>query len=220
MSRGSAEELARRLASDLRPVRPLPRLRVALGVVLAAWGLAMLAYLATGDRLATLAAGLPWASPGFAGALVGLALAAAGGTLCALADAVPGRECEARGGRALAAAGLALAAAGGVRATAGADPTLATPTGTVMCILKATALGLLPALGLAAFLSWGAPGRPLAAGVGALLGAGALGAFVVHLACRADGPLHVLLGHALAPVLIALVLGLPLAAVLRRRRGS
>ena len=45
----------------------------------------------------------------------------------------------------------------------------------------------------------------------------ALGALVIHASCRIGGGLHVLLGHALAPLFLGFALALPLAALVRHR---
>ena len=47
------------------------------------------------------------------------------------------------------------------------------------------------------------------------VGAVALGAVVVHATCGAEGGLHMLLGHSLAPVWAALLLATPAGSVIR-----
>ena len=88
------------------------------------------------------------------------------------------------------------------------------------CIGKATSLGILPLALASGFLVRGVTRRPLLSAAAAALGAVALGSAFVHLSCEAGGALHVLLGHAFAPAVAALVFAVPVALWIRRRTVS
>lgn len=218
MSARPTEPMLRELASDLKPVRPIPRLRTVAVAVLAVWLLAVVVDWILGGAPPRVGAGGPWSGAGFLGVLAGLAVTAAGATLTALAGAVPGREGEARVGLRLAVLGLLLAAGGGVWAvsTAG-DPAVGDPLGTgLSCLRHAALMGIPPALVTSVFLARALARRPRLGAACALAGGVALGALVVHTGCTHEGALHMLLGHALAPFAVALLLAFPLAAVVRR----
>jgi hypothetical protein len=218
VSRRTPEQLIDELVREAPPVRPIPRLRTAMAAVAVAWALAVAAMAALGAPLLTLASGAAWGEPRFLLVLAGLALVAVGASVAALASAVPGR------GRALgvaggvATAGLGLAAGGGLWAVWGAagpgpgDDFLAS----FACMSEAWLLGLLPVLGICLFLSRGLVRHPgLSLGL-AVTGAAALGGVVISLACRLSGGLHLLVGHALAPLLIGMLVALPVGWWLRR----
>lgn len=217
----SSESLARDLARDAEPVRPMPRLRVLLVGVGAAFGVAVLVSAALGQPLPVLAPGVHWGDPAFLMVLVGLLLSAAGAVPGSLAGAVPGRERAARLGRRVALAGACVASAGGVWAVMRADSLAeALPLGSSLgCAGRASALGLVPALFLCVLLSRAYERRPLAGAALASLGALALGALVVHASCADGGPLHVLLGHWVTPFAAALLLALPLSWLVGRPGG-
>jgi hypothetical protein len=210
--------MLRELARDLKPVRPIPRLRTVAAGVLTVWLLALVVTWIQGAALPRVGAGGPWSGAAFLGVLVGLAVTAAGATLAALAGAVPGREGEARVGLRLAALGLLLAAGGGVWAvsTAG-DPAVGDPLWTgFSCLRHAALLGIPPALVTLLFLTRALARRSRLGAACALAGGVAMGAIVVHTSCTHEGALHMLLGHALAPFAVALLLAFPLAALVRR----
>ncbi len=217
MTERSSEALLRELARGLEPVRRIPRLRAGLAAALGLWLVALAAHQALGFPSPRLDAGA-WRSLSFLAVLAGLALLAGGGVLAALAAAVPGREHLGRAARGGALLGLALAAgaaatAAGGGLAAGLGPAFGTSAG---CLLRAAALGLAPALAAAVFAARALPRRPLLTAAIAGLGGVGLGALAVHLSCAEGNALHVLLGHALAPLLAAALLALPLAALLRR----
>lgn len=84
------------------------------------------------------------------------------------------------------------------------------------CLLVACAVGLLPALGVVAFAGRAAPHRPLVLAVAAAAGAVALGTVAAQASCPYADLRHLLMGHALAPALGALLLVLPLLVALHR----
>jgi hypothetical protein len=151
--------------------------------------------------------------------LAGLSILAAGALTRGLSAAIPGSGSSERIGRALTWLGLALIAAGTVAAIVvwgGLGIVMPLETSGV-CLGRAVALGILPALVATAYLGRGAPRSPgVAAGL-AVLGAAALGAAVVHVGCGYTYVPHMLLGHALAPVAAVLVGALPLAFLIRAR---
>jgi hypothetical protein len=204
MSGDSTRELIRELASELAPVRPLPRVRFVAAAVLLAW-------LAIGVVDVALKG------------LAGLLLAGVGGVLAALALAVPGRERLARAAFALGAAGMAIAA--GVGFALVARSPLAEwrwPVGHDWpCLFTALTVGLVPALALGWFGGRAAPFRPLAIALAAAAGSAALGGSVSQATCAADDPMHLMLGHVIAPAVGAFALTLPLLIAIRRsERGQ
>ena len=87
------------------------------------------------------------------------------------------------------------------------------------CLTLSFLLALPPALGALAFLSRGAPYRPLLAVLAAATGAVAAGALVVHLSCPCSDARHLILAHALAPVAGGLLLTVLFRAALRQIAG-
>ena len=216
MTPASGERLIRDLVCDLRPIRPIPRLRVVILGALGLFAAAVAVHAALGARphLAPVLA-----DPAMGLVLVGLALAAAGTGAAVLASAVPGREAVVRGGWPLALGGLALAivAAAWAVLAAGQGAPRVPLAASLACISKATSLGILPLALASGFLVRGVTRRPLLAAAAAALSAVALGAVFVHLSCEAGSALHVLLGHAFAPAVAALVFAGPVALWIRRR---
>ena len=210
----SAEQRIRELATDLAAVRPIPRLRWVAAAALAVW------LAATGAEW-WLGGPAPrgdgaWSRFGFLGVLVALAAVAGGGTAAALGSSVPGRERAARLGWGAVGVGAAgLLGFGAVALLAPGSGAFELPW---FCIGRAGWIGALPALALAAFAARAFAARAAATALAASLGAVALGALVVQLSCRADGALHVWVGHALGPALLAGLLAVPCAWWLRRRR--
>lgn len=214
MSERPTDALLRELTGDLKPVRPIARLRsVGLIALVACAAMAGANALLTGWPLPFLGAGLPSREGSFLLTLGGLALAAAGALSAALAGAVPGRDVTARAGCFAAVAGVAVASGGAVwwLLTAGVmEPVL--PLGSCIgCASHALMLALAPALVVGLFLGRALVRRPLALSAFAATGALMLGAWLVHASCRDGGALHVALGHVAAPLLLAAVLTLPLA---------
>ncbi len=216
MSAGSTERVIQRLAEDLAPVRPVPRLRVALATVLAAWA-AVLAFVLLRDGARAELWGSLFSNAAFGGVFVGLALAAIGGAAAGLASGVPGREAVVRTGSAAALAGLAAAAGLCLVFLAAFGASDGSPFSTDgICFRRSAVFAVLPAAGLVAFSVRGWVQRPLRAGAIALLGAVALGSLVAHVSCPFFGARHLLLGHVGAPVALALLGALPLGLTLRR----
>ncbi|MEE9609292.1 MAG: NrsF family protein [Myxococcota bacterium] len=219
MSTQSTEQLLSELARDLTPVRPIARLRSVLLGAAAIWLLASLVHWALGAPRPRTGA---WGDPAFVAILVGLALTGAGALLTAVAAAVPGRDAAVRKGRGATLAGALLAFGAGAWAVALAEPQGTPASGFgpgLSCALRASALGVLPALLLCAFLARGVAQRLSLAVVFAAVGGLALGAVTVHTSCPYGGALHALLAHALTPFVAALWLALPLVGLTRSWAG-
>jgi hypothetical protein len=214
----STESLLRELPQNLEPVRPIPRLRSVLLVLLGIFLVVVGVEAWMRGRLPLLVEGAPWSDPPFLTLLAGLALTAGGAIVAALAGAVPGRETAARAGRALGLAGVLLASGGGLWAVLRAE--LTEPklpiVSSLQCLGRASALGLVPALFLCVFLVRAFERRPLLGTGFACVGALALGSVVVHASCPHVGALHVLMGHWASPFALALLLALPLSRLVRR----
>jgi hypothetical protein len=187
MSRGGSESLAAELVRDLRPVRPIPRVRVALAGVVAAFGLALATDAVFGGWWPRSDPGSYWGDPGYVAVFCGLVLTAVAALVTALAGAVPGRDALARRSRNAALLGAGVALAGGVlaiaRAASGAPESSWVQH--LSCAGHACALGVVPALLAGAFLARASTRRPFAAACVAALGAVSLGAFAIHAACSA-----------------------------------
>jgi hypothetical protein len=184
--------------------------------VVAGWAIAVAGAWLSGSPLPEFIRSIPWGDLPFAAVLVGLALIAVGATLAALASAVPGREtiATASGGAAL--VGVALALGGGLWAVSCAPPGRgATLTGCLACMCHAAALAILPGLVASLFLVWAYARRPVVDAGLAAAGTVALGSLVVHMSCRGAGALHMLMGHALAPVLLGFALAVPIGLLIR-----
>ena len=212
----AAEDRIRELAASLEPVRPIPPLWVAWA---AAVGLAVVSLAAQ------------WALGGSAprvfdaaerpldvATLAGIAVFGLAGIAAALASAVPGREWPARLGARVALVGLGVAVAAGLFGVLAADAPLARAElrACVGCIVHSLALGGAPALAVGAFVGCAAPRRPTRSAALVIGGAVAVGAAAVHATCASTSVAHWLLGHTLAPVVVAAVATLPLAALLAR----
>jgi hypothetical protein len=216
-----SRELIRALGDDLRPVKPISRLRMALATVVLAWVAVVLASWAwSGVWPGGLTA---MYSKGSIAAVFG-ALAAVGGAglVASLAASVPGRERLAWGAFMVGLLGAAIAAGLGtflVVAAPGHEPG-APMAGHVSCLLRACGVGLLPAFVVAGFAARAAPYRPLVIALGAAAGAAALGAVAAQATCPFGDPIHMMLGHVFAPVVGALVLTLPLLIAARRLPGT
>ena len=210
MNRDSTRELIAALASDLAPVRPIPRPgTVTAGLVLLSLGVGAAWLSWRGVR--------PDFAWGDAAVLVGLLAVGVGAGLAGLAGSVPGRIGATRVGIALASCGLVLAVGlawslydwnGWERASADL----------LVCQVTVIALALAPLCGMLAYLRRGAPTRPRLATATLIVSATALGAFAVHLGCTKDFAAHAIGGHALAPLVWAVLLAVPLDRVLRASR--
>lgn len=216
MSAGSAEEKIRELARDLRPVRPIPPLRVAWGAALVLGLVAAVAHwLLGGPGLRP--GGVLGTSPSYLMTLAGLVLLALGALGASLATAVPGREAAARLGLRAGGVGMALALAGGLWGSLRGGPAAAAELWScLVCIGHSAALGAAPVLLACAFTLYAVVRRPGQGTALAVAGGVALGAAAVHTMCPSENPLHWLLAHTLAPVAAVLVLVSPLSAVLAR----
>jgi hypothetical protein len=218
-STNATERLIARLGEDLEPVRPLPRLRSAFAIVLTVW--ATFLGLAVLGSEATIATGSLMGNQIYLASFVGLVLAALGATASALAAGIPGRENVETIGMMFAAVGLiagAIACLFGMQSL-GIDAPNSPPGLDAMCFREGAFLSLLPAGVILSFLVRGWTARPIRAALIALLGAGALGAVVVHLSCGFVGPKHVILGHMSVPIVLTLLGAYPVAVVLRKLRG-
>ncbi len=215
---GRTEPLLNELVRDLKPVHRIPTLRtIGVGVV-AAWLVSIAIEWAVRGHAPEFGPVALWGDPGFLVVLAGLGVAAVGASLGALAGAVPGREDEARLALGSGLVGLALACAGGVGTLlAGGSANASLAFGdSVSCLVRASLLGLAPAIIAWAFLSHTCTRRPYTGAGASALGAVALGAILVHATCRAENPIHMLLGHSLAPVWVALAVTLPLGFAIGR----
>jgi hypothetical protein len=137
-----------------------------------------------------------------------------------LAAGIPGRERLEVSGMLLSIVGLGAAAIACWIGVISLGPmATASPEGAdAMCFNEAALLSLLPAGVILSFLVRGWAARPLRAASIALLGSGALGAFVIHVSCNLLTPRHILVGHLSVPIVLALLGLYPLAVVLRRIR--
>jgi hypothetical protein len=213
----STESLLRELPRRLEPVRPIPPLRTVGLALLAIFAAVVALHRLLGGALPLLAGGIPWSDPPFLGVLVGLVLTGVEAVVAALAGAVPGRQAAARAGRAAVLLGAVLASSAALWATLRADLSAAPLpiASSLHCLGRAGALGLVPAFFLCLFLARALERRPLLGAGFACVGAITLGAVVVHTTCPHGGAIHVLLGHWLSPFALALLLALPMGALVR-----
>jgi hypothetical protein len=212
----STDQLIHDLVQEVPPVRRIPALRVVMTGVVVVWAIAVALMWIFGVPLPDLVRGIPWGDPKFVSILVGLLFVGVGATLAALAAAVPGRENVARAGGGAALFGIVLAAGGGLWAVFGAAPRgVVDLLGCLACMRRAGALALLPGLVASLFLVRAFARRPLLGAGFAVAGTVALGGFVVHISCRGGGALHILLGHALAPLFLGFALAVPIGLLIR-----
>ena len=209
------------LVQNLEPVKPIPQLRSVFLMLALIFGVAVLLNLLwIGLSLAPLSA---WLHPPFLVLLIGLVVTAGGSMLAAVTGAIPGREGLARMGRRTAWAGALMASLGGILGLAGADNVVARfPLGiTVACAWRASALGAVPAAALCVYLARAFERRPAVGAVFACVGAVTLGSGLVHASCPSREALHLLIGHWVAPLGLALLLALPFSLLIRQLgRGS
>lgn len=212
------EERIEALVRELEPVRPIPRLRSVLALAAVLVPLAVFVLTLFGGKgLRGPVAGATL--PVFVGILVGLLLVAGGALAAALARAVPGRE---RAGRRSA----VVAVAGGVITfvASGTGVLLAGRGGVGLgecggCIVHSVGLGVLPFVVVLGFVLRAFAERLGPAVLLGVLGGVALGSAAVHLTCGSDQPMHWLLGHALGPIVLGLILAGP-ALILLHRPGA
>jgi hypothetical protein len=214
----STEELAQRLVRDLRPVKPIARLR-AVGSLVAA--VSLVAVVATGwltGEWPRLGEAAFWSDPMTVAVLLGLMVAAAGAVVAALASAVPGREPLARAGWISAGSAAGWAIGWGLWAVAVGESEFAGGllAGCAGCFAHALVLAIPAALAVSFYLSRGAPQHRLIAAAAAAVGAAGFGAATVHATCSAVGSLHLLFGHCLTPIVAGLLFALPLAGLVGR----
>jgi hypothetical protein len=218
MSKGIVEDWIRETARDLSAVHPIPPLRAAAAAVIALGLVAVAAeWLLGGPGLRECGAGV-WTDPTYLAALVGLAFVAGGATTAALAAAVPGRDGASRLGTGVAVLGLVVAVGGGLVGLVRSPGLHASGElfECLSCIRRSAILGLAPTLVACGFIAYAAMRRPGTLSALALAGGVALGAAAVHASCPNDDAIHRLVAHTLAPILAAVVLAAPLAALLRR----
>ncbi len=211
------DELVRRLTRELRPVRRLPRLRtVLLGMGLAGLLALAVVVLVRGVDPALLAERL--ADPVFAGVLAALLLLAPAAAVATLAASVPGRGVARR-----IAFDLACLSVGAVLVPVVLgmlrDPQFGRGfTGGVACQAWSLGLGLVPVVPVVVFVARALPRHPWLTAAGAGMAGVAVGALAVHLSCPSRDPAHLLIAHALTPVLGGLLLLLPLLFLWRMLR--
>ena len=207
MSRPSTASLISQLARDLQPVRRVPPLRkVGLGL-LAVWGVGVALSWSVGGVQPRLTEPGGLSDPTFAAIFAGLCIAGVGGGVATLARAVPGRERLARLGLGLLFGGFAVVAGFAVFGwLAGGAGASVPPARTASCAAHAAVLGVTPALLGFAWLARAWEARPGFGAAVAGLGAAALGSCAVHASCITGDGLHVLVGHALGPAGVAVVL--------------
>lgn len=219
MAERPTESLLDELTGALTPVTPVAPLRRTLAWVVGSLAAAVALSAFLGFPVPGRAAGIPWSSAGFVALFAGLVAVAAGGLLAGLAGAVPGRDALAQAGVRLAAGGglVLVLAAGWLALEPGALSPQVPLVATLLCLARAAALSLLPALVAGVAVARAFDLRVRGGAVWTVIGAIALGAAVVHASCAATGLPHVLLGHIVEPVLAALVVGTLVAPLLRAK---
>ncbi len=210
------EALILELASELQPVQPLSTLR-RVGVAIA--GAALLnACLFLGIPLA-LGVSVESQTAAELWTLAAHLELASGGLALALASSVPGRQQLERAGLAILVVGVAVAVASApaLRGAGLERIEVAWLGGAGVCTLAATVLAVFPAAILLRFVARAEPFRPSWTLAFGGLGALALGAVPVRIACNSDGPLHDLVAHSLAPLTGGLLLAIGLLLLYQRR---
>lgn len=206
MTRRNSDALLRELAADLRPVRPIPRLRsVVAAIALLAFACAAtllwrrglrpdLIPVVSGDALYDVVA-------------IGMVAIGGGGLLAGIAACVPGRERTQSRAVRWAWLGAALAfVAMPIGVVASQHHLLRAPhAGDFACLSAGLTVGVLAALASLAFGWWTAPRSLARAAALASAGVGAVGAIAVHAVCPSPEPAHWLWGHAGAPAVAALI---------------
>lgn len=211
------ETLLCRLVEDGHRRHRVPPMRVTLGILAISAAALTAAYLRFGVGLRPDLAGRLSGDYRFAAIWLGLLALALGASVWVVASGVPGRAALARVGRFTAGCGALLGffvapllvllhvGTGGLHAS----------VHDFACVRGAIRIAVLPAMALIAWVVWAAPARPERTALCATLGAGALGAAVVHATCPDGDAAHWLTGHALAPLAAAFVAALPAWAFAR-----
>lgn len=205
------EALLQRIVEDADACRPVPRLRVVAGGVAALSALVAALYLYFGVGLRPDLAHLMRGDLHFAGIWLGLLVTALGAGLWVVAASVPGRAAAERVGRRVALAGALLGfviAPLAVLIHSG-SAALHAELHDFVCMGGAFGVAALPGAALLVWVLWTAPARPVRTALCAAVGAGALGALVIHGSCPAGDPGHWVRAHALAPLAAMAVAGLP-----------
>ena len=217
----ATERLIDGLVGDLRPVRPIPRLRSAFAVILAVWAALLGVVLSSSHaRMGESIIEALLHHPIYLASFVGLLVAALGGAVSALAAGVPGRERLEVAGLTACWVGLlaaAIACLGGLRA-ADFESLGDHAQAHAVCFNRGLYLSLLPAGVIFGFLMRGWTAHPLRAASVALLASGALGVLIVQLGCDWLEPRHLLLGHLSVPLVLIALGFYPLGVALRKLR--
>ena len=215
MTGDPSRDLIARLTRDLEPVRPIPRLSTllagCLGVAAVVGAVVLSMYDTNPDLRASCLQDATYSA-----VLGGLAFAVVGGCLAALASAVPGRDNVLRAAVGVGVAGLALAVVAPAVAALRAAVPPGVGAGDFMCVLRGVAFAALPATVVLATAGRGWAGRPVHTVALGLLGAGAVGALLVHLTCPKIEPLHVLCTHTSTPLVMAALLTAAVAPLMHR----
>ncbi len=213
------DDLLAELTGDLEAVTPIPPVRRTLSLVMAGLAAAVAVSAMLGFPAPGFAPGIPWSSPAFLALFAGLAAVAAGGLAAGLAGAVPGRDAVVRLGVRVAGVGALLIVATVIALAlqpGGLAPRLPLAA-TLACLARAVALAVVPALVACVAVARAFDVRQRSGAVWTCVGAGALGALVVHATCAATGAAHVLLGHVVEPALVAVAIGALLGPLLRAK---
>jgi len=167
----STERLVEELARDVAPVSRVPRLRTALLAVFGIWALAFGAMRLLGSGAAAPAGAVSHGDPRYLTIAVGVGILAVGAVLRALAGAIPGREPIARVGTGVAAIGAAALALGCIWALVGGEARGEFDLGgSLLCMVHAVMLALLPMIGVSLFLARAYARRPQLAAIFATTG--------------------------------------------------
>ncbi len=214
------EELLERIVRDAEPRRAIPRIRVTLSLLAGLSALVAALYLRfwvglRPDFTVRMSGDLR-----FAEIWLGLLLLAGGAATWAIAASVPGRGALERVGRGVACVGALLGflvAPVAILLQTGAAGVHAN-THDFFCMGGAFRIAALPGVALIGAVLWAAPAHPARAALCAALGTGALGAAVIHATCPDADPSHWMMGHALAPLVGAALVALPVWALGRLQR--
>lgn len=217
MNAPSSEDRIRELVRDLRPVRPIPPLRVGLALVAGAGLAAVLLGWRFELFLPRAWADSAWSDPRFLLILAGLALVAFGATHAALASAVPGRDRAVRIGIRIGGLGILLALACGLLGVARTNVDLgpSAMTACAGCLISALVLGLASCVVACFWIARAAMRHLQASAALSLAGGVAIGAVAIHAHCPAGDAFHQLVAHAGAPLIATAVLT-PLVALALR----
>lgn len=217
MSTPSSEDRIRDLVADLRPVRRIPPLRVAVAWAVLPWLVAVATGWILGLWRPRALSDPFWSAPFALAILGGMLVVGLGSTLAALASSVPDRARAMRRGLAFAALGAGLALIGALLQLSGVPPASdpAWWRGCLACLAHAVGLGFATGLVACRFIGTAAMWRPGASAGMAIAGAVALGAGAVHASCTMGDAFHQLLAHALAPAIAAALLAVPLGLAMR-----